>query len=422
MNIAVGLVEGRPSVSLVLQGDFKDESGRVFSAGRHDFGSPVTPRPTRSGNAFFLDEVTIGVGFHWERSRQLGFRGSLRILEVGGGLTAVNDVELETYVESVIASEMSADSPIELLKAHAVISRSWISARLEDAGGTGTFRLEREIGPRAWDVLSWYGRESHDAFDVCGDDHCQRYQGLAGDRAPSVRRATEETAGRTLVFEGQVCDARFSKCCGGVTEVYRTAWEDRDVPYLRSVYDGKGPVPQVGEEWFRSSPPAYCNTRDGALLSRVLPGFDQETSDFYRWRVRYSAGEVSELVENRSGLDLGEIQSLEALERGPSGRLMRLKITGRRGVLTLGKELEIRRVLSRSHLYSSGFSVDRSPEGFELSGVGWGHGVGLCQIGAAAMAEDGFPYEEILRHYYPGAALSTASQSASTSRGLARED
>lgn len=408
MNIAVGLVERRPSISLVLDGQFTNGSGEVVPSGRHTFTSPVTLHPTRpERDTFVLEDVTIGVGFHWQRSRRLGYRGSLRILLVQGLLTAINDVELETYVESVIGSEMSARSPVELLKAHAVISRSWLLARLEDPAGTGTFRRERQTGLREWEILSWYGREAHDAYDVCGDDHCQRYQGLPADRSDAVAEAVGETAGRVLTFGGKVCDTRFSKCCGGMTEDYRAAWEDIEIPYLRPVYDGAGEAPVIDEGWFGSSPAAYCNTSDPHLLERVLPGFDRETRDFFRWRAGYTREELSALVLERSGIDLGEVRSLEPVERGASGRLVRLRIRGARGALVVGKELEIRRVLSRSHLYSSAFAVRQSGERFELAGAGWGHGVGLCQIGAAVMASSGMSSESILLHYYPGSSLTS---------------
>jgi SpoIID/LytB domain protein len=330
-----------------------------------------------------LDNVTIGIGFHWERQERQVFRGGLRIIK-RDGLTLINDVSLEEYVRSVISSEMSATCPIELLKAHAVISRSWMwypKANPESIGpGNYFFQSDSE-------VLRWYGREAHRDFDVCADDHCQRYQGITKVLSAAATEAVTTTAGQMLRYEGKICDARFSKCCGGVTEEYPTAWEDRHVPYLVAVVD------------------PYCDTNDRQLLAQVLPGFDQETRDFYRWTVRYSPAEIQQLVQARLNLDLGSIVDLQPLQRGPSGRIVRLHIVGERRAVTVGKELEIRRVLSRSHLYSSAFEVGREGDTFVLRGSGWGHGVGLCQIGAAVMASRGKTYEEILAHYYPGTTL-----------------
>jgi SpoIID/LytB domain protein len=253
------------------------------------------------------------------------------------------------------------------------------------------------------EIIKWYGREAHPDFDVCADDHCQRYQGITKAFSPAVSDAVQDTAGEMLLYGGNVCDARFSKCCGGFTEQYETAWEDVHIPYLVSFYDGpSGLSPMEMDKWIRSSPPAYCNTQDKNLLSRILPNFDQETRDFYRWRIEYAPDELSDLIRSRLQIELGRILELEPLKRGPSGRVYQLKITGERGSITIGKELEIRRALSRSHLYSSAFVVDRERDRFVLRGAGWGHGVGLCQIGAAVMADGGKTYREILAHYYPG--------------------
>lgn len=406
MNIAVGLIEERSAVRVALRGDFIDSSGNVHSSGNYHFTTPVTLRPSRpEADSFILEDVPIGVGFHWERQGPQGFRGVFRVVEVGGGLRVINDVGLNAYVESVISSEMSAKSPTELLKAHAIISRSWLVAEIRRKDGGSGFRNEEQTGPREWNILCWYGREAHDGFDVCADDHCQRYQGLIGAASRNVRHAVAETENEFLVFGEDVCDARFSKCCGGVTEDYRSAWDDHGVPYLKPVYDGEGRMPWVDDEWIRSSPDAYCNTTDASLLSGILTGFDQETTDFFRWRVDYSSAELSDLVRSRTGIDLGEVVRLEPLERGASGRIVSLRVRGDSGSLTVGKELEIRRVLSPSHLYSSAFVVDEDPGRTALCGAGWGHGVGLCQIGAAVMAERGFSYDEILRHYYPGTFL-----------------
>jgi SpoIID/LytB domain protein len=262
-------------------------------------------------------------------------------------------------------------------------------------------------GEASHEILRWYGRESHPDFDVCADDHCQRYQGITKAFSPAAAEAVLATAGEFLRYNGQVCDARFSKCCGGITEKYSTAWEDEDIPYLKSFYDGVSQPPSVSPEtWIRSSPPAYCNTRDAQLLARILPGFDQETADFYRWRVEYAPEELSEIIKSKVGVDIGPIQDIEPLSRGPSSRIYRLKITGERDFLVIGKELEIRRALSRTHLYSSAFVADKESGRIVLRGAGWGHGVGLCQIGAAVMADSGKSYREILQHYYPGTTVS----------------
>ncbi len=410
MNIAVGLVEGRSTLRVALNGEFRSASGQDYAPGQYEFKKSVELAPLDpQSHSFTVDDVTIGVGFHWQRQQEQGFRGGLRIIETGNGLTLVNDVAVDTYVESVISSEMSVNSPLELLKAHAVISRSWLVSQIRNRDFGRAFRSQRQIGPNEWDIQCWYGRESHDHFDVCADDHCQRYQGLASNGSEPTNRAVRETAGQFLYFDGDVCDARFSKCCGGVSEDYRSAWEERRVPYLTPVFDGRGNMPRVDGEWIRTRPDAYCNSQDPDLLSRILPGFDQETVDFYRWQVEYSFSELAELVQSRTGVDLGGDLALTPLKRGASGRIVQLRIVGTSGAINIGKELEIRRVLSPSHLYSSAFVVDRRPGGLTLTGAGWGHGVGLCQIGAGVMAIRGASYKEILSHYYPGASANPGS-------------
>lgn len=394
MNISVGLMEGRDAVEVELRGSFAGSDGRTYT-GRCRFTSEITLTPSAQSNSFAIDDVTIGIGFHWERKERQEFRGALRVVRGPGGWTAINDVPLEEYVASVISSEMSAGCPLELLKAHAVISRSWLLCPKEtQSGGSRTAPHE---------IIRWYGRESHSGFDVCADDHCQRYQGITKAFSPAASAAVEATTGELLSYQGIVCDARFSKCCGGVTEKFSTAWDDRDIPYLTSVSDGTSRGANSPESLIRSSPEAYCNTRDATLLSQILPGFDQETQDFYRWRVDYSAAELRDLIQARLGVDLGLIQDLRSMARGPSGRIYRLRIEGEKDDLIVGKELEIRRALSRSHLYSSAFVVDKQDGRFVLSGAGWGHGVGLCQIGAAVMAAQGKNYREILAHYYRSA-------------------
>jgi SpoIID/LytB domain protein len=406
LNVSVGLVEGRSAVEVELTGTFTDTSGKSYMPGRYSLDSEVTLSPSEPAScAFALDDVTIGIGFHWERKERQVFRGALRLVKRETGLTVINDVPLEEYVTSVISSEMSASCPLELLKAHAVISRSWLRFPKDNPSrlASGQSRVLD-----SHEILRWYGREAHPDFDVCADDHCQRYQGITKAFSPATAEAVRATAAEFLRYNGAVCDARFSKCCGGITERYATAWEDQEVPYLESVYDGSGQSRfDSAETWIRTAPPAYCNTNDSKLRSRVLPGFDQETRDFYRWQVAYTPDELADLIRSRLGVDLGAIRDLDALARGPSGRIYRLKVTGERDYIVMGKELEIRRALSRTHLYSSAFVVDREPGRFVLRGAGWGHGVGLCQIGAAVMANEGKTYTEILHHYYRGAMVST---------------
>jgi SpoIID/LytB domain protein len=330
-------------------------------------------------------------------------------------LTLINELPIESYLVSVISSEMSASCPAELLRAHAVVSRSWLLAQLKKANTSRPATIDNDR-----ERIRWYDRESHALFDVCADDHCQRYQGVSKAFSEAAFSAVRATRGVALVYGDEICDARYSKSCGGRTEVFSAAWEDRSVPYLTSIYDGPGEIAgytmSLTEEvnaarWILSSPPAYCNVEAREILSRILPNFDQETTDFYRWTVEYSQSELRDILLARTGIDFGRIRLLDAVERGESGRIVKLRITGENRTLIIGKELEIRRALSRSHLYSSAFVVKRIgdgdfPEAFQLRGAGWGHGVGLCQIGAAAMAERGHTHEEILTHYFRNAALS----------------
>jgi len=387
MQLSVGLIEGRDSVEVELHGEQVDAQGNHVAAGVHRFTGEITLTPLSPEASFTLNDVTIGIGFHWERNERQTFRGGLRILKRNSSLTVINDIELEQYVTSVISSEMSAGCPVELLKAHAVISRSWMwyPKAFPESRGAGHAAIEKP-----GEIIRWYGREAHADFDVCADDHCQRYQGITKAFSPSVEQAVRNTAGEMLTYQGAICDARFYKCCGGFTEDYSVAWDDRKIPYLVSLYDGV-----AGEE-------PFCNTTDVGLLAQILPNFDQETRDFYRWQVEYGAEELGEIVKARIGMDLGRILDLQPLARGASGRTYRLRIVGSRKSLIVGKELEIRRALSRSHLYSSAFEVEIKDDRITLRGSGWGHGVGLCQIGAAVMASRGIGYRDILRHYYPG--------------------
>jgi stage II sporulation protein D len=367
-----------------------------------------------------VHDVTIGKGFHWQRTQSQEFEGELQLQSDLQGLAVVNELPLEAYLTSVISSEMSASCPSALLEAHAIVSRSWLLA--QPRGGTpAVAAASPPVAPSAEvEIVRWYDRESHANFDVCADDHCQRYQGATRAFSPAVFEAVRTTAGRVLVFEGEVCDARYSKCCGGMTEVFPTAWAERDVRYLQSVYDGPD-TPRgfdlglqdeaAAERWIRGQPEAYCRRSDPVFLAAVLPGFDQETRDFFRWEILYSREELEEIVHARVSRELGRLISLQPLERGPSGRIRRLRIVGEERSLVIGKELEIRRALARTHLLSSAFLVqpedvhDGLPARFRLIGAGWGHGVGLCQIGAASMAERGASHETILGHYFRGSEL-----------------
>jgi len=435
-TIRVGFLTGVKDVKFALAGRFVSNEGDDPIEGDHtarwqDGGVGIdgvgaqkeimfSPSDIDSCR-FIVHGVKIGINFHWEREESQQFQGALRIVAGADSLTLINELPLEAYLVSVISSEMSASCPPELLRAHAVVSRSWLLAQLrKEATDSAPAALISEGSDAA--LIRWYDRENHIGFDVCADDHCQRYQGISKAVSESAFDAVRDTRGKVLVYDGQICDARYSKSCGGMTEVYRAAWEDKDMPYLASVYDVPGSEPSGyrmplsveanAAAWITASPPAYCGIVSPELLGRIATSFDKETRDFYRWRVEYSQEELSEILKLRLGVDFGRLRKLEPLERGESGRIVRLKITGEKRTLIIGKELEIRRALSRSHLYSSAFVV-RSEQGhlsdyparFILIGGGWGHGVGLCQIGAAVMADSGHDYEEILSHYFKGAAV-----------------
>ncbi len=370
-----------------------------------------------SDDAFFtLKEVVIGIGFHWERKEVQSFRGSLKIIIEGEKLTAINLVPVEEYLKSVISSEMSATSSPELLKAHAVISRSWLLSQLmkkNDLAAKSVKYVSDTCTEDEW--IKWWDREDHLLYDVCADDHCQRYQGITRASTDKVMVAVEATRGELLMYGETICDARFSKCCGGVLEKFDNCWEPASHPYLQKVFDRAenaiSDTPDLtieaeAEKWIRTSPEAFCNTNDANVLSQVLNNYDQETADFYRWKVTYTQAGISDLLYRRTGIDFGEIIDLQPVERGVSGRLIRLRIVGTKKTMVIGKELLIRKSLSESHLYSSAFVVDKVmgennlPASFTLTGAGWGHGVGLCQIGAAVMGDKGYSYRDILLHYY----------------------
>lgn len=352
----------------------------------------VTPSSIFAEPSFILNDVTIGVDFHWERKMTQKFAGALKFIVEGDKVTAVNRVGIEDYLLSVISSEMKSSASLEFLKAHAVISRSWLMSQIgRRRVGTAS---ERPLGPTDTEYIKWFDHDDHTHFDVCADDHCQRYQGLTRGIGDNARDAVDQTWGQILTSEGEICDARFSKCCGGSTELFSTCWEDKDYPYLQVVPD----TPEEGGD-------PFCKTSDSRILSQVLNDFDLETKDFFDWEMRYGKEELSRLVRERSGVDFGEIVNLVPVERGGSGRISKLRIEGTERTLTIGKELLVRKWLSTSHLKSSAFEVSRAGEDFILKGRGWGHGVGLCQIGAAVMSDRGYDYEQILRHYYPGSKL-----------------
>ena len=345
--------------------------------------------PQSDAASFTLCDVTIGVGFHWERKQTQTFNGTLRLVVESDQIVAINELPVERYLTSVISSEMSATSSLELLKAHAVISRSWLLVQMEKrrrqvAGHDDSFF---SFSKKDDELIRWYDREDHTIFDVCADDHCQRYQGITHADNPTVARAIADTRGQILAYGDEICDARFSKCCGGRTEEFQYCWEDTPKPYLVSVAD------------------PYCNTHGKRILSQVLKDYDQETPDFYQWTVAYTQAELTELVNRKLNMDLGNIIDLKPLERGKSGRICKLRIVGSKQSFTIGKELEIRRTLSESHLYSSAFEVEKTGNRIILHGNGWGHGVGLCQIGAAVMGEQGKLYDDILLYYYRGAEI-----------------
>lgn len=375
------------------------------------FFEPASPTAT-----FDLQAVTIGVDFHWQRQEDQRFKGSLNLVAGKEGIVIINQVDVEEYLASVISSEMSATASTELLKAHAVISRSWLLAQIEKNFSLSGSPVKYQSSYRSQDeLIRWYDREDHTLFDVCADDHCQRYQGITRATTPIVNKVIHETRGEILTDGENICDARFSKCCGGVTEQFEHCWEPVPHSYLTALRDNreKATYPDLtndpeAEKWIRIAPEAYCNTTDKFILGQVLNNYDQETTDFYRWEVDYTQKQLSELIHRKSGMDFGDILDLIPIRRGTSGRIEKLKIVGTRRTYTIGKELEIRRTLSETHLYSSAFIINREdfrydiPQRFILIGAGWGHGVGLCQIGAAVMGAQGFTYREILSHYFAG--------------------
>ena len=440
--------EGDLTVSLA------EEDGKLLFEGQQYSELLFEPVDQMSGGTFWLRDVVIGVNFHWERKEDQMFEGCLKFIVENGAVCPINILGVEDYLTSVISSEMSATANENLLKAHAVISRSWLLAQIEHAEKEKqpSCTLKDNTEHNCPELIKWYDRDDHNNFDVCADDHCQRYQGLTRASTETVKKAIDETWGEILSYEGDICDARFYKCCGGMLEEFENAWEDTHYDYLEVVRDseesaktevearaqalkkkdpskmkyGKNAATILdltdegkAEAWIFSEPDAFCNTKDAVILSQVLNNYDQETANFYRWKVEYTQEEISSLVNSKSGEDFGQIVNLIPIERGTSGRLVKLKIVGTKKTMIIGKELEIRRILSTSHLYSSAFVAKRLnaegkylseelnevPAKFELYGAGWGHGVGLCQIGAAVMGAKGYSYDSILYHYYPNAEI-----------------
>ena len=444
--IHVGIVSA-VQIEFVLNGIFIDKNNNEFSGqhiaklenGKIQFNNTLTDElnfePLSPNASFDLIDVVIGINFHWERKENQRFKGALKIIvETWNAaslpkitLTAINRIGVEDYLTSVISSEMSATASDELLKAHAVISRSWLLCPLQEPRTKNQdSRLETRNSKHETSNSSnlkrikWYERDAHTHFDVCADDHCQRYQGITRASTIAVEKAIEATRGEVLWADGEICDARFSKSCGGASETFENCWAPEHHSYLTKVIDN--PTAPIGfeqdltieanaQKWIRQSPEAFCNTTDKKVLAQVLNNYDQETTDFYRWKVEYTQAEITELLTRRSGIDFGEIMDLSPIKRGESARLIELKIVGTKQTITVGKELEIRKWLSNSHLYSSAFVVDKFetandiPQKFVLTGAGWGHGVGLCQIGAAVMGEKGYLYNEILLHYFRNSEL-----------------
>ena len=435
--IQVGILSSE-KIEFILNGSFTTPSGTIFYVNQQaaiqdgkvwfdkQHFDELILEPSTDDESFDLIDVVIGIGFHWERKENQRFRGAIKLIMDNGLLTVINRIKVEDYLTSVISSEMSATASDELLKAHAVISRSWLLSPLQEPRTKNQESRQKTVFKTinyklpTINYTKWYERDAHTHFDVCADDHCQRYQGITRATTAAVEKAIEATRGQVLIYDEQICDARFSKSCGGASETFENCWAEEHHPYLSKVIDN--PTTPEGfeldltvevnaEEWIRQSPEAFCNNSDKAILAQVLNNYDQETTDFYRWKVEYSQAELSEIISRRSGIYFGEIVDLIPVKRGESGRIIELEIVGTKQTVVVGKELEIRKWLSNSHLYSSAFVVDKAeivnsiPQHFTLTGAGWGHGVGLCQIGAAVMGEKGYRYDEILLHYFKGAEL-----------------
>lgn len=434
-TISVGLIKS-PSINLELYGDFRIrsvnhnfsgkytaywDSGKITLIGAdysQTFDGLILEPREPSSETFLIKDVTIGINFHWQQKKSFRFNGALKLKVNEQDILGINLVPLEQYLTSVISSEMSSASSLELLKAHAIISRSWVIAQLRAK------KLKQEKGLTEIisenEITKWYDRNDHDYFDFCADDHCQRYQGITKKYNDRAYSAVEETRGVAIVYNDDICDTRFSKCCGGISESFENVWEDKPKQYLSSIidykfepenYDTNLTVEKNAVKWIKGNPSSFCNTKDDKILSQILVDYDRETKNFYRWTEQYLQEEIAELIKKKSGIDFGAIKELLPVERGYSGRLIKLKIVGTKKEMVVGKELEIRRILSETHLYSSAFYIetkdlkDSIPGTFVLHGAGWGHGVGLCQIGAAVMGEKGYLFDEILLHYFKSARI-----------------
>jgi SpoIID/LytB domain protein len=436
-TVSVGIMNEK-EITFVLNGNFSATNGQTYSGEQKisfqidklffdgNSFAEIIFTPTNDDCNFDLIDVTIGINFHWERKENQRFNGSVKFIIEDKKVTAINTLLVEDYLKSVISSEMSATASFELLKAHAVISRSWLLANMGSPLNPpqGDFKKAPLQSPTPLEglgeAIKWYERDAHSNFDVCADDHCQRYQGITRTNTQTAIDAINATHGEVLMSDGNICDARFSKSCGGISEKFENCWAETPYKYLTNIIDNdKTPegfnldltIEKNAEKWIRHSPAAFCNTTDKKILSQVLNNYDQETTDFFRWKVVYSQQKLSALLLERSGIDFGNIIDLIPIQRGVSGRLIKLKIVGTKQTIVVGKELEIRKWLSTSHLYSSAFVIGKTldenniPSTFTLIGAGWGHGVGLCQIGAAVMGEKGYQYKEILLHYYKNAEI-----------------
>lgn len=437
--ISVGILE-EDSIKVEFYGDFIVENEPVLFSGIYviviknnhlflmgegiekELPEKIIFSPSISATEFFtLHNVTIGVKFHWERKEKQSFKGELLLLKNGNKIIAVNLINIEEYLTSVISSEMSSKCSLELLKAHAIISRSWLLAQVDKSKKIKINETDYSTEIRKDDeLIKWWDREDHQFFDVCADDHCQRYQGITKIHTDIAKQAVQETYGLVLMYEDEICDARYSKSCGGISEAFENVWEPKKLEYLvpvidyryeHDIYSLNFNVESNAVKWIKNSPPAFCNTTDKKILSQILLDYDQETNDFFRWKVIYSQKEISSLIKKNSEIDFGDIVDLIPVERGYSSRLIKLKIVGTKKTMIVGKELYIRKLLSKTHLYSSAFYVEKEkiedgiPQKFILYGAGWGHGVGFCQIGGAVMAEKGYLFDEIVLHYYKNALL-----------------
>ncbi len=438
-DINVGIVSGR-KINFELHGDFKVRGMSQTFSGR--FTAEVIDNKIILTHAeekleitneivfvpqdfyiesFIIRDVTIGINFHWQRKEKQRFNGVLRLLMDEDNIVVVNIIPAENYLASVVSSEMSARSSLQLLKTHAIISRSWLLAQIEKSKRLKKKKETYSSGYENEDeVIRWYGREDHKLFDVCADDHCQRYQGVTKVFTEAARNAVKQTAGVVLISDNNICDARYSKSCGGITESFENVWEPVKYKYLKSIIDYKFEPENFrldftdelnSQRWIKRNPNSFCNVHDRKILSQVLIDYDQSTTDYFRWKIEYRQQEISKIIRMKTGIDFGDIIDLLPVERGLSARLIKLKIVGTKKTLIIGKELEIRRVLSTSHLYSSAICFEKVnvmnniPQRFIIWGAGWGHGVGLCQIGAAVMAAKGYQFDEILLHYFSGATL-----------------